>query len=102
MKLNKKGKEVVYRFKAKILGGEWRYIVNSENKIPVSIQTYKGINDAIKKFRIRYPSISDQYIIGETLIAEPDADATIRLQKFKQQQKEEEENKIQSMWWNAD
>ena len=92
-------RKVVYKFKAKVLGGEWLYI-KDRNNIPVSITTDKGPNSVLFIFRHRHPSIADAHQLGETLIAEPDMEATERLEERERQRKEEENERIQGMWWN--
>lgn len=90
--------DVVYRIKAK-RAGDWFYI-KDRNNIPITITTSKAQNSVPYLFQHRYPSIGDVYIPGETLIAEPDMEATKRLAEFKKQREEEENERIQGMWWN--
>jgi len=92
-------KRVVYKFKAKALGGQWKQILD-RNNIPVTITTDRGGNAVLYIFKSKYPSIVDMYHLGETLIAEPDFDATKRMEEREAKKKEEEEEKVQGMWWN--
>lgn len=88
----------VYRFKAKVMGGEWLDVVDY-NRIPISIRTNKGPNDALKMFKRKYPSIADLYIVGETLIAERDPVATKSIKDYEEQKKAEQEERIRKAWW---
>jgi hypothetical protein len=90
--------QVVYRFKAKVMGGEWRYVVDSKG-IPVSITTNKGRRSVLHIFRSRYPSTANSYELGETLIADPDWDATKNLADYKKQKQADQEKQIQNAWW---
>lgn len=92
-------RKIVYRFKVKVSGGEWRYVVDA-NKVPITISTDKPQNTVVHIFKHRYPSIASTYQLGETLIEEPDWEATKRVEEFQRAQKEEEDRRIQGMWWN--
>jgi hypothetical protein len=95
---SKDKKQVVYRFKAKVMGGDWRYVMDKSN-IPVSITTDRGPNSVLYIFRSRYPSVADMYRLGETLIAEPDVEATKRLEDYKKQKEKDREEQIRNAWW---
>ena len=97
--MKKEVPETVYRIKVRQPGGDWRYVVNDKG-IPISITTDHAQGAVIYKFKHQHPSIANQYIPGETLIAEPDLEATKRLAEFKAQQKKDEDDRIQGMWWN--
>ena len=95
---NKPKPETVYRIKVKT-AGEWRY-VKDENGVPISVVTSRPQNNVPFIFRHQHPSIAAGYIPGETLIEEPDMEATKRRIEFQKQRQEEEDERIQGMWWN--
>ena len=81
-----------------MMGGEWD-IIRDRNKMPLTITSDRGLSAVLHIFKYRYPSIAQQYRLGETLIAEPDLEATQRLEAFRIKQKEQEEDQIKKAWW---
>lgn len=94
-------RRVIYRFQKKVFGGPWEFI-KDKNGIPISITTDRGQNAVLHIFKRYYPSIADMYVLGETLIAVPDMDATERKEEYERKRKEEALERAQGMWWNND
>ena len=90
---------IVYRFKKKVFNGEWGFVVDKD-KIPVTITTSKNRGVALRMFMRKYPSMAQTYRPGETLVAEPDYDATKAMEDYQKRKQEEREEQIQSAWWN--
>jgi hypothetical protein len=88
----------VYRFKRKI-GSDWKHILDKDG-IPLAITTNKGRQAILHIFKHRYPSIAAMYRLGETLIAEPDLEATKRLEELRKKMAEKEEERASSGWWH--
>lgn len=86
----------VYRFKRKI-GSNWTYVTDKQG-VPLSITTSKPRQSVLHIFKYRYPSIAAMYRLGETLIAEPDMEATKKREEFQRKMKEAEEEKIRNRW----
>ena len=91
-------KIVAYKFLVKT-GGDWKVVRNKE-RIPILINTDRGINIAMRKFIGTYPGFAHMYVIGETLTAEPDIEATEKLKIENQKGKIEDDKRISGMWWN--
>ncbi len=90
--------KTVYRFLRKI-DGQWKHI-KDKNGIPIAITTDKHPNSVIHIFAHRYPSIANMYQLGETLVAEPDHEATQRIADVERQRRAELDSEVQDAWWN--
>ena len=91
--------KTVFRFKRKVSGGDWGFVMGTD-KLPISITTDKGAQAVLHIFKHRYPSFANAYQLGETLIAEPNIEATKRLAEYERRKKEEEDKETQNSWWN--